>query len=1641
MAVNVIANQLDETAGALKHAKTLAAVSLASNSTAVSRSNAAFTEVVDIILNGESAADAITWSDPGVDANKRYAREQLQTNRTFIIDELISWIASNYPALTYDTDTCRRDTGYIIDAFSYDVQYGGNTATRTAAIAYFEGTVSILPTTEQKEATAAAITQLGVISAAVAQEIYAGQNTSGTAATSTEGTQITGLAAIINEVIDDDNLDGLDAASFPSITWAAAGIQTAVAQLAFDRTSIVAGTLQYISDTYNSFTYNHSKCSRDVGIILDAVGYDFMFNSNFQTWKSSLAYLRATASEVFILGQKAATRGALEFVKTQALASVGGNTTAQARITTLMQLVDDIIFAGSNQGSTCASENRLVDYAVHQLERNRDYIVAEVDAWIKNSYKSTVTNTTVTTDVITVDNPQTWLQRNAAIVFEGTTFGNIVAGTTYYVQSVLSSTTFKIATTRDSATALALSTASGSCVVKIVYNEALCLRDLNEYVDALKYDIKYPGNYKALLAARYYSNAVRGSLEEDMYYLRDGTGVRDQTLAGLTGDLTSPNEFGTSRVTAGAYCSLDPGWGPDDFRTWIINRSPYIQGVTTFGYAAIGQKIDGALHNGGNDSMVSNDFTQVISDGIGAWVANNGRAELVSVFTYYSHIGYLTTEGGRIRGTNGNNSYGDFGSVAEGFDMTEVPNTAEVDNKFQFKSTVSEVNTNGSQILNFEFENSGIDYTEVDWTVTGGGNGADAVGNEFRDGAVHSVRLTDVADPDLNSDDAYDGQFGGSGYITNSNTAQGGTLSSITLAATDAELSTAYIGMKVVITAGAGVGQFGIVATYNNGTKSATVVKESDGTAGWDHVIPGTTIAIPDASTAYTVEPRISFSAPTYASSAGTAAAAAAYGDIEFVETFASYVDVTGSVSQSGTGAIFRVIRKGSKYSVFLTSGGIGFTRLETITIDGANLGGVSTTNDIVITVTSLNTVGTITGFDFEGAGAGGIYVAIRSDSTTEAITSSGGAWTSRTLPGSANTWSSIAAGRVTFTEAITAVVVGRAYRITTLGTANNFLTLGAPVNQVGVDFIATTTGFGDATVTPLITRLVAITTGSDATAYSDDGGVTWTAGGNLPTSGTWNKVAYGGGRWIAIKTGSTDTAVSDDGVNWLAGGALPSATTWTDITFGANKWVAVASGGVAAASSVNAGGTWLLRTLPTTNNWSSVTFGNNRFVAVSSTSGTVAAISLNGFDWTQTVITSAAYQSVTYGQGIFFAVGTGTTSASSEDGIVWTSRTISTSNSVAVAFGNVSRTPRFRTISSTGASNTSEITCGARARGRAYVAQGRIFKITIIEPGSTYTVAPTMTITDPNNIYEAPFTVRVGSGVLANPTFANRGSGYTTGSAEVFTGNGYADLFQSGSFIAVRRITQRPVPGSNVVFDSLPDQTFKLVTVVTFLGSQDGSYTAFFQVSPQIPVSQSPEHGDGVTTRIRYSQVRLTGHDFLDIGTGNFDETNYPGGEPENDPAPGNETVANNGGRVFYTSTDQDGNFRVGELFAIEQSTGIATLNADAFNISGLQELNLGNVTLGGGSATITEFSTDPFFTADSDNVVPTQRAIKAFIAAQIGGGGASLNVNSVTAGSIFINSNQITTTTGVGINVNATLEFRRGITGVPLALNYYFK
>jgi hypothetical protein len=496
---------------------------------------------------------------------------------------------------------------------------------------------------------------------------------------------------------------------------------------------------------------------------------------------------------------------------------------------------------------------------------------------------------------------------------------------------------------------------------------------------------------------------------------------------------------------------------------------------------------------------------------------------------------------------------------------------------------------------------------------------------------------------------------------------------------------------------------------------------------------------------------------------------------------------------------------------------------------------------------------------------------------------------------------------------------------------------------------------------------------------------------------------------FVAVKNGSQEMSYSTDGVSWTQ----------------------EATG------------------MPSTGGWSDVVWGNGRFVAITDDT-TGVAYSLDGANWTAVsgAIPGTVGAKIAYGQGQFVVTTDDTNQvAYSEDGVYWPSGGYTLSDTYtgglnAIAFGNPAQTPKFVAIGAGTTTAHVDMRIGVTARARVAVANAQIFEVRITEPGHGYTSAPTETITDPNNINDVLITNRIGNGALANPTFIARGSSFITATASLDTlnSNGVADFFQDGQFIAVKRLSERPVNGSNVEFSNLPGQFFKLVNTVSFLGTNDGSYTAFLQISPTMEIEDTPDEGDSVTLRIRFSQVRLTGHDFLDIGTGNFVDTNYPG-TPVNLPNQNNETTDSDGGRVFFTSTDQDGNFKVGDLFSIEQATGVATLDATAFNIAGLQELSLGEVTLGGNSASITEFSTDPFFTANSDTIVPTQRAIKAFIEAQIGGGGATLNVNSVTAGDIFLGTNTITTVSGETINIKANVNFTGTLLGLPLAYNYFLR
>lgn len=1157
-----------------------------------------------------------------------------------------------------------------------------------------------------------------------------------------------------------------------------------------------------------------------------------------------------------------------------------------------------------------------------------------------------------------------------------------------------------------------------------VFDDTLCRRDIDKYLDAVVYDLTYSGNYKSVLAGRYYANAVIGSQLEDMFYVRDTTGLRNLTLRGLEGELPALQEGQIYRFpTGGAFVSLDPGWGPNDERVWITNRSHYVQNVTTFGTGAVGQKVDGALHNGGNRSIVSNDFTQVISDGIGAWIQNGGRAELVSVFTYYAHIGMFAKDGGIIRATNGNSSYGDFGAIADGLDLNETPQIAQLNTRIGQALVASafagEVN---DFILSLEFTNCGQEYSEATYTITSSGTGAVALQEEFRDNSMFVCNI-------LSS---------GSGFNQYGNQAQLGTNTTITLATAETVSAANILGMRIILTSGEGTGQYGYVQAYNPSTKVVTVYRESDNQPGWDHIIPGFPDAILTTGTRYRIEPRPIFSAPPFETLEvdigfnGTWAAAI-YG-----ETSGTFSNISGSGGSGGTidvlplAAEFSVEKIGRSYTVTMTNPGAGYAAGDTIILDGSTVGGISVEHDITLEVlsTTEDSTNSIVAFEIIGdpIADSGKFILTPQSGRVSIVSSDGSNWSNVDLPQDGQ-WKCLASGDNIF---------------------------------------------------------VAIANNSSIAASSSDG-ITWTQRA-MPSSRNWNSVAYGGGVFLAVASNLNSAAYSVDGVIWAAV-TLPTAgdstlNEWVDVAYGQGRFIVLAnSNNIVADGSYDAdtdSWSWSWHFMDviadsSQKDWVSIAYGNRRWVSISSTGD--VGYSFEGSVWypadmpKQDGSTIHNWRQVRYGQGVFFAIGdTGgrtvggdptsgptTYAVTSYDGIVWENRELTRQeNWRVVAFGNPDVTlgdstvsnskPTFVIAPGSTSSYVNRVYTGAKILGRATVEGVGIGRINIWEPGSGYVQDPTLTVVDPGKTIDPEIRPRLADGVLAQPTFTNKGQAYKTSTTRVtISGDGFADVTPTDFFITLDGLSVMPGPGAQFYIGGREGFFTAVIVGIDESTAPDGSIRSTFRISPRPTLRDYLEHNMEVVIREKYSQVRITGHDFLDIGTGNFEETNYPElySNYEFTTEPFQEVLNLNGGRVFYTSTDQNGNFRAGDLFAVEQATGIITISADFFDLAGLTELRLGGITVGS-TAVVREFSKDPLFLQDSNSVIPTQRAIRAYLQSRLNIGGEDLLTPSFIAGTVRVGPNLINSTAGLTVLFPVMADFSGdgcGVSGSYLAQTMFFR
>ena len=262
-------------------------------------------------------------------------------------------------------------------------------------------------------------------------------------------------------------------------------------------------------------------------------------------------------------------------------------------------------------------------------------------------------------------------------------------------------------------------------------------------------------------------------------------------------------------------------------------------------------------------------------------------------------------------------------------------------------------------------------------------------------------------------------------------------------------------------------------------------------------------------------------------------------------------------------------------------------------------------------------------------------------------------------------------------------------------------------------------------------------------------------------------------------------------------------------------------------------------------------------------------------------------------------------------------------------------------------------------------------------------------------------------------------------------SGAGFA-ADQSGR-ILVTTFTTSPDTGDSVQFATTDGNAYQIQNISDMAVASTTYRIMVFSTSRPTPVAS----GVVVNCRKRFSTVRLTGHDFLKIGTGDKTTTNWPG-TPTQPPSQADQIITNttDPGRVYYVSTDELGNFYVGDYFKVDQATGNVTLDASAFDLKGLESLQLGAI---GGliGASINEFSTDGTMVQNSDSKCPTQAAVRTYVGTLAGttptGGTYAITGNATISGNLTVSGTTTTVNTTNTTIADQLVELNNGQSGAP--------
>ncbi len=938
-----------------------------------------------IINTGLSAVPVINWPIPSNRNSYSTSRTILFNNKAFLQAEIVAYIdqqiaanTSNTSSIWYnleiDGSACARDVGLIIDAVVYDLTYGGNSQTVDAGSAYFFGLIDILRPEEVLPTLSAYEVLKNRIEAIILNEPFVNYQTSinrvgGTAGTEEAAQDAVNLMEIIIYIIDTDG-------DIP--TKINPGISSVETSVAIDFTTIISAisTLQddvidYINN--NFFIYDEELCKRDVGLLVDALGYDLVYGGFYRSLEAANSYFESASALIAINEQLNETSAAINYLGiiaqriVQKLAPV---TLYQNAYPASIRVLQSTSMEETAEVGSTNVVNDLVGFMLDIITNTstinppKDNNAEGVDAFLMND--ATIIRTLS-------------CQEHGGFMVVLDPLGQILTKSPY------------------------VQTASSFC------------RSINErifaggmFVDA------FAGNLQAQITSRVDERTI--NVDGLTYRLPNLpcafyiNGVRFQV------DLITDwdQEAGTATV------HINPAT-PDDVEYTEANE--FLDSTRLF---LASTSIE--FLSAGNNSMLCNDYTQLNDLGYGLVAINGGLLEAVGVFTYYNQISYFADTGGQIRSVGGSSAHGAYGLVAANAYPLEVPDEvflledmiigASVYSPFDLRTNepadrisgagsgaTFDIVTNTAAYV-VTLNNPGTGYTNgTILNISGGTFGGITGINDITitvtgnsGGLITTFTYTGTIPEGAPVNDYYnraDDTFIYIDNLTNDIRMPNGSELEVVIGtspnreiiryvvnnvsevqdtndAPEAIVGTLY---RLNLASGGLGGSGGIREAILNNDR--VTIRMNTGLFLYD--IKRETATRPSTALVFDESPlyvnrvigisNISSEIGEFVWPIGTNIAtitATAHG---FTTAYpASYTALAGTnISGTGASATFNISVALSGYTVTINAPGTGYANTNVIRILGTSLGGVSPANDINITVTSVNGLGGITGISFTG--------------------------------------------------------------------------------------------------------------------------------------------------------------------------------------------------------------------------------------------------------------------------------------------------------------------------------------------------------------------------------------------------------------------------------------------------------------------------------------------------------------------------------------------------------------------------------------------------------------------------------------------------------------------------------------------------